>query len=625
MKTRTLFTSALLLVTGGAAIAQSPASPKPTKADVVKADLFIAITKQRPGDVKAALARGADPNRRNWLTLTPVMWASMRGNSQIVELLLQKGANINDSAIIGSALTMAEIGRNEKMALSLLDKGVNPNITTRLDKATPLMLAAANGHTQVIARLLQKKCDPNFRDTDGATALIWATRAGQIKAVAQLLQAKANANQADSHGCTPLMYAAMNGHADIVDTLLKNGAEVQTKDGKGATALLLAARYSGNPAIVRSLVQKNADLTAKDANGQTALSLTRDRSFAEAESFIREGMPTSAETPAPRQTSVRYAAEKSLAALQSGMQTFTKAAACISCHHQGLGLMAVGRAAQKGLPIDQKLVGSYFELMAKEGKGSAPLIHEALQNKDAAKLVIPMDIGDFPITFGYVMSAMAAHGVPQNPGLGEVAQLLAQQQEADGRWQYAFHREPMQSSHFTTTALALNALHSFAPKEKQTELDSRYAQAKQWLLTTSAPNTEDKASRLIGLKTVGANGEERAKAIQELLAAQRPDGGWAQLPTLASDAYATGMAVYALRVAGDVASTDPAIQRGIQYLLRMQDEDGTWFVNKRTMPANTYFDAGFPHGQSQFTSFAGSSWALMALLEVIEPKQVAQN
>jgi N-acyl-D-amino-acid deacylase len=99
-----------------------------------------------------------------------------------------------------------------------------------------------------------------------------------------------------------------------------------------------------------------------------------------------------------------------------------------------------------------------------------------------------------------------------------------------------------------------------------------------------------------------------------LLKLQREDGGWAQLPTLSSDAYATGEALCSLYVVGALSDRDEVFHRGIQYLLKSQREDGSWQVSTRSKPIQTYFESGFPHGKSQFISIAGSSWATMALL-----------
>ena len=81
---------------------------------------------------------------------------------------------------------------------------------------------------------------------------------------------------------------------------------------------------------------------------------------------------------------------------------------------------------------------------------------------------------------------------------------------------------------------------------------------------------------------------------------------------MASDAYATGQALYALHVAG-VSVTSGTYQKGTSYLLRTQLEDGSWFVRSRAFGFQPYFDAGFPHGTDQFISAAATSWAAIAL------------
>src|SRR5207247_5569973 len=89
--------------------------------------------------------------------------------------------------------------------------------------------------------------------------------------------------------------------------------------------------------------------------------------------------------------------------------------------------------------------------------------------------------------------------------------------------------------------------------------------------------------------------------------------GWPQLPTLASDAYATGLALYALHEGGGLAVDHPAYQRGVEFLLRTQLADGSWFVASRSFPIVEYSKSGFPHGRSQFISASATCWATMAL------------
>ena len=99
-----------------------------------------------------------------------------------------------------------------------------------------------------------------------------------------------------------------------------------------------------------------------------------------------------------------------------------------------------------------------------------------------------------------------------------------------------------------------------------------------------------------------------------LLATQRADGGWTQLDERQlTDAYATGEALVALRESGAVEATDPAYRRGIEYLLRTQIADGSWFVESRAEPIQAAFASGFPYGPHQWVSAAATGWAVTAL------------
>ena len=119
--------------------------------------------------------------------------------------------------------------------------------------------------------------------------------------------------------------------------------------------------------------------------------------------------------------------------------------------------------------------------------------------------------------------------------------------------------------------------------------------------------------QLLGLAWAAADVEFLGAAARDLLAAQRQDGGWGQLANVETDAYATGQALVALRISGQLQASDLAYQRGVAFLLRTQLSDGSWLVRSRTFPFQPYRESGFPHGKNQWISAAGSSWAAMAL------------
>ena len=130
---------------------------------------------------------------------------------------------------------------------------------------------------------------------------------------------------------------------------------------------------------------------------------------------------------------------------------------------------------------------------------------------------------------------------------------------------------------------------------------------------------------MLGLLWGHASPADVARERSALLTLQRPDGGWGQLPSMATDAYATGQALWALGEAG-LSADDPGYHRGTDYLLKTQLEDGTWFVRTRAFGFQPYFETGFPHGRSQFISTVATAWASVALTQLLPaPVSTAQG
>ena len=150
------------------------------------------------------------------------------------------------------------------------------------------------------------------------------------------------------------------------------------------------------------------------------------------------------------------------------------------------------------------------------------------------------------------------------------------------------------------------------PPGRLAEAEAKIARGRQFLLASTPLRTQDEAFKLLGLVWSKAPDADVVRQRNRVLALQRADGGWAQRPTMSPDAYQTGQVLYALHESG-LAVANPAYRRGVQYLLKTQLEDGTWFVQSRGFAFQVYFETGFPHGQSQFISAAATSWAVVAL------------
>jgi hypothetical protein len=151
--------------------------------------------------------------------------------------------------------------------------------------------------------------------------------------------------------------------------------------------------------------------------------------------------------------------------------------------------------------------------------------------------------------------------------------------------------------------------------------EEQVRRARAWLLRSTPETTEDRAMQVLGLAWANAEPAEIRERAKGLLAEQGPDGGWSQLPNLGTDAYATGQALVALQSGANLPASDPAIKRGIAFLLRTQFADGSWLVRTRSFPFQPYKESGFPYGKDQWISAAGTSWAAMALSLSLPPQK----
>lgn len=302
---------------------------------------------------------------------------------------------------------------------------------------------------------------------------------------------------------------------------------------------------------------------------------------------------------------VRKALAKALPPLQRSAATFVEKRACFSCHHNALPVMMLRMARERGVGIDNAVLNAVEQKTFKSG-GSLEDVVQARNLSDPT----PND--------SLLLMAQEAAGAPADEASQIRARRLASWQREDGHWITSDFRPPHSSSVFTATATAIRALRAYMPPQFVDERNHRIASAREWLARNRPISTEDASFRLMGLVWSQAPSEQIESARRDLLALQKSDGGWPQLPDYPSDAYSTGEAVFALYQA---ATPSP---NGIRFLIRKQADDGTWQVRTRMLsPAQVsppYFETGFPYKKDQFISYAGSCWTVMALLTTITLK-----
>jgi hypothetical protein len=307
---------------------------------------------------------------------------------------------------------------------------------------------------------------------------------------------------------------------------------------------------------------------------------------------------------APIATAIR----KALPLVQASSGAYVRDRACFSCHHQAVPVLALTAARAHGFAIDEDNFRAQLRFTVDAlARGQA----EYTQGRGQGGQVT---------TAGYALWTLATGGAKPDALTSAVAHYLIAHEPQLDHWQPAAQRPPMEASAFMATFLALRALRMYGPANEAAAVRMRTQQARAWLQATSAADTEDHVFRLRGLHELGVAGDELRAAVTALVSAQRPDGGWAQTATLPSDAYATATVLAALHEAGGTAASDPAYQRGLQFLLRTQRPDGTWWVRTRSKPVQPYFESGFPHARDQFVSMAATSWAVLALALAAEPQ-----
>ena len=545
------------------------------------------------------LNAGAAVDARGPRGAMPLHWALH--DIARVRLLLTSGAPVNARLVDGkSPLSMAaSLGNGNDTLRLLLDRGADVSNAT-VTGQTPLMVAAGRGNVEALTLLLAKTADVNANNSAGETALMLAASDGNPEAVALLLKHGADAKARTKRNETALGNAATSGNERIVQLLLDAGAEVNVQNIRGFSPLMLAASSDTVPAsVITLLLTEGASTTFTGDYDETARDLASKRGHTEVARLlggaVAAKVPSPAVShPAPVRRSIADAVARSFDLLEKQSYTFIRTGGCNSCHSQDLVSAAAGIARSRRLQAPREIAQLPASMRAPT---------ESVMTLDV------LSVG----SIGWELFDFGMNGVANSAYTDAVVRYIKAMQTAGGNWSAnEGRRPPMNAGDFQFTALAIYSLRRYTPVAEQQTTDAAVARAVRWLEGASPQSTQDRAFQALGLAWANAASSAR-RVARGLLTTQREDGGWSQLATIASDAYATGQALYALQVAGAVSSDDPQLRKGIDYLLRTQAQDGTWRVRSRSIWLQPYFESGFPYGVDQFISTAGSAWATMAL------------
>jgi N-acyl-D-amino-acid deacylase len=316
--------------------------------------------------------------------------------------------------------------------------------------------------------------------------------------------------------------------------------------------------------------------------------------------LLSAGLAIAAEDQPMGPERIRQAVEAGLRTIEKSSAEYPEHRSCFSCHHQTLPMQTMVSARKRGFKVNEAILRDQAQL-------TYDFFKARLENLRSGT-----GIGGRAMTVSFGLWALDLGNWKSDDITSAMVSFLLKNQEADGHFSSNLNRPPLEDSIVTSTAVVAYYMQKFGPADQKAEVERSVNSARDWLLKAPVSSQEDRNSKLWGLNLLAAGKEHAEKARKEIWAAQRADGGWAQLAGMQSDAYATGQTLFVLEETGTPAA-HPGYQRGVRFLLETQLKDGSWFVKTRSKPVQTFFDSGFPHGKDQFISISATSWAVAAL------------
>ncbi len=595
-----------------------PADPGAVRMiDVLRAGDHAQFQKLADDDPKALNLRGPEGT-------TPFMASILYSDAAAIRRLLEQGADPDKRNDAGATALMWSALNFEKTKL-LLEHGADPNVRSK-DGRTAVQVAATQPGTAPIVKLFLQhgvKADSGMmRDafTSGDAELVQLLLDQGVTPVGGLAAAlesdcpkcvEAASKNLDKQAATQaLLTLSVGARPSNIKFVLDRGSDPNVADGEGRSALMNIANSDRMPVeSVRMMIAAGAGVNAKNTAGQTVLDMAKLHGDSPiVDLLVKAGAKTAAPGPKTvtplKSNSIEAAVQRSLPIIQKADVVFMTKSGCTSCHNQGTTQMAVGTARKLGYKVDETLAAKQIEAVQKNFEGWKDRLLQGIA----------------PGGVSYTLVSLHEMGYKSDAMTDAIARDIRMHQKASGKWQPTCggSRPPTCGFEITNTALSLRALQLYGLKQDRADDDKAIQRAADWLAKATPEVTEDRAFRLLGLVWAGKDKATIQKAMKDILDTQRPDGGWSDVPTLPSGAYATGPSLVALNEAG-LPVTDPAYQRGVQFLLSTQLEDGSWYQKTRSLPVQPYFDVGFPHGFDQWVSTAATSWATMALARASQP------
>ncbi|HVX16035.1 MAG TPA: prenyltransferase/squalene oxidase repeat-containing protein [Pirellulales bacterium] len=334
-------------------------------------------------------------------------------------------------------------------------------------------------------------------------------------------------------------------------------------------------------------------------------------------------LPARAEEPSPvagvERPQAQQAVERSIGYLQAEMTGWWNTRKCAACHHLPMPLWALAEAGRQNYPIDKELVANTAESLL--GDREKLLATKIFPNPADPPDPRPQGRG---LNMGLPFLVVAARSLPtlndgQKESLRLIAEEIVKKQQADGSWEFfdTLRRPPINESQTTDAAWIILALDAASGTEVPDPHRAALEKASAWWKDAKRSDDllQDKVFELLLALRAGRPRDGVQTLVDELFARQQADGGWRQLTTMTSDAFATGQVLYALSLA-DQTVERPEIRRAVEFLVATQKPDGSWPMTSRSTPNG---EPGSAKNLAPITC-AASSWAVLGLARLV-PRQ----
>lgn len=194
-------------------------------------------------------------------------------NLEVIQYLLQHGADINWKDSFGNAALYHAIGGVENVNMEVVSYLVEhqANINTKnINGDTPLHAATENGNRKVMKYLIKNQANINEKNNGGDTALNYAIYSRNLRAIKYLIKFQADINAKDKYGDSILHHAVFSNELNIVNYLIKKQADIHAKNNNGDTVLHRAVS-SHRMDMVKCFVECGVDVNATNNKGNTVL------------------------------------------------------------------------------------------------------------------------------------------------------------------------------------------------------------------------------------------------------------------------------------------------------------------------------------------------------------------